>query len=66
MSMLLERRCWWCSSKLSSVSHAEVLGPDGTVWVHKCCEGETRGYFRKVTAAPRTPPMGPTLIGGDW
>lgn len=51
---ILNRSCWWCGHKLMAVSHAEVKTPDGkhTLWVHKMCAANTRGYFKPVTAQP--------------
>ena len=43
-----KRLCWWCSSKLSSVSHAVVRGR----LVHKICEAPAKESFRLLTAQP--------------
>lgn len=52
----IDRKCWWCNTRLSSTSHAEVMIPGGLhiVWVHKVCEDDTKKYLgiKPITAQP--------------
>ncbi len=53
----IDRRCWWCNSRLTDVNHAVIKQEDGyDVIVHCCCKEPAEQHVRssRMTASGST------------